>query len=640
MKKNEATYDSTHIQVLKGIEAVRRRPAMYIGDSGVNGLHHLLQEVLDNSIDEFMAGYGDKISVVLHEDHSVSVEDKARGIPVDFHEQEGKSALEIVLTVLHAGGKFDSQTYKVSGGLHGVGLSVVNALSKWLTVEVKRGGKKYFQKYEKGVAVTQIEVSESDSKITTGTLIRFLPDPEIFETTVFSIERIVARIKEIAYLNPGLSIDLTDEREKGKKMSFSFAGGLKDFIKFLDKAKSPINQTIYFSTVQDKVTMEVAFEYNRTYNETVFSFANNIHTKEGGTHLTGFRQALTRVINDYAKKENFLKSVKDLDSLSGEDVREGLTAVISVKIPQPQFEGQTKTKLGNSEIKGMVASFVGEALTRYFEENPQEASALVGKVVDAARGRLAARKARDLVRRKGALMSDALPGKLADCSEENPEKSELFIVEGDSAGGSAKQGRDRHFQAILPLRGKILNVEKARLDKILSNDAIKTVVAAMGTSIGKEEFDITKLRYNKIIIMADADIDGAHIKTLLLTFFFRHARQVIDNGCLYIAQPPLYGVKVKGAKEIKYLFSEEELKKIQDEDTNISGVQRYKGLGEMNPEQLWETTMNPEKRVMKKVSVEVAEDAEEIFSILMGDDVEPRRQFIEQNAIKVRNLDI
>ncbi|MBN2363004.1 DNA topoisomerase (ATP-hydrolyzing) subunit B [candidate division WOR-3 bacterium] len=639
MKKNDSTYDSSHIQILKGIEAVRRRPAMYIGDSNVNGLHHLIQEVVDNSIDEFMAGYGDRIIVTLHEDNSVSVEDHGRGIPVDFHKQEGKSALEIVLTVLHAGGKFDSQTYKVSGGLHGVGLSVVNALSKWLEVEVKRDGKNHVQKYEKGVPVSDIAVSESGSK-KTGTLVKFLPDPDIFETTVFSLERITARLKEIAYLNPGLTVDIIDERGDSKKQSFSFNGGIKDFIKFLDKTKSPMHQVIYFNAVQENVTIEVAFEYNKTYNETVFSFANNIHTKEGGTHLTGFRQALTRVINDYAKKENFFKSVKDLDSLSGEDVREGLTAIVSVKIPQPQFEGQTKTKLGNSEIKGMVSSFVGEAMTRYFEENPQDATVVVSKVVDAARGRLAARKARDLVRRKGALMSDALPGKLADCSEENPENSELFIVEGDSAGGSAKQGRDRHFQAILPLRGKILNVEKARLDKILSNDAIKTVVAAMGTSIGIEEFDITKIRYNKIIIMADADIDGAHIKTLLLTFFFRHAKPVIESGYLYIAQPPLYGVKIKGSKEIRYLFSDEELKKIQESDKTLTGVQRYKGLGEMNPEQLWETTMNPEKRVMKKVSIEVAEDAEEIFSILMGDDVEPRREFIEKNAMKVRNLDI
>ncbi|MBN1619800.1 DNA topoisomerase (ATP-hydrolyzing) subunit B [candidate division WOR-3 bacterium] len=639
MTKNTGTYDSTHIQILKGIEAVRRRPAMYIGDSNINGLHHLVQEVVDNSIDEFMAGYGDRIRVTIHENNSVTVEDRGRGIPVDFHKGEGKSALEIVLTVLHAGGKFDGQTYKVSGGLHGVGLSVVNALSRWLEVQILRDGNRYTQRYERGVPVTEITVAESKTK-NSGTIVSFLPDSDIFETTVFSLERITARLKEIAYLNPGLTVEICDERGSEKKQSFSFSGGIKDFIKFLDKTKSPLHQTIFFSTVQDNVTMEAAFEYNKTYNETVFSFANNIHTKEGGTHLTGFRQALTRVINDYAKKENFLKPVKDLDSLSGEDVREGLTAVVSVKIPQPQFEGQTKTKLGNSEIKGLMASFIGEALTRYFEENPGEASVVVSKVVDAARGRLAARKARELVRRKGALMSDALPGKLADCSEEDPGKSELFIVEGDSAGGSAKQGRDRHFQAILPLRGKILNVEKARLDKILSNDAIKTVVAAMGTSIGIEEFDISKIRYKKIIIMADADIDGAHIKTLLLTFFFRHAKAVIESGYLYIAQPPLYGVKFKGSKEIIYLFSDEELKRIQESDKTLTGVQRYKGLGEMNPEQLWETTMNPEKRVMKNVSIDVAEDAEEIFSILMGDDVEPRREFIEKNAMKVRNLDI
>ena len=638
--ENSNKYDASKIQILKGIEAVRRRPAMYIGDTGAAGLHHLLQEVVDNSIDEFMAGYGDKIIVTLHPDDSVSVEDHARGIPVDTHQQVGIPALQVVLTTLHAGGKFDRKAYSVSGGLHGVGLSVVNALSEWLVIKVKNEGKLYSQKYQRGAPVNDLEVIKEKVK-GSGTLIHFKPDPEIFESVSMATDRIIGRLRELAYLNANLQIELVDERDKEKSCSFCYSGGIKDFVKYLDRAKHALHQSLYFDTVADEVTIEIAFEYNDSYHETVFSFANNIHTKEGGTHLAGFRQALTRTINDYAKKENMFKNIKGLDNLTGEDIREGLTAVISVKVPQPQFEGQTKTKLGNSEVKGIIASFFGEVLSRYLEENPNVASTIINKVIDGARGRLAARKARELVRRKGALFSDTLPGKLADCSERDPHKTELFLVEGDSAGGSAKQGRDRHFQAILPLRGKILNVEKkTRLDKVLTNDAIKTVISALGTGIGIDEFDISKLRYHKVIIMTDADVDGAHIRTLILTFFFRYARELIEQGNLYIAQPPLYGIRVKGGKKLHYVYSEDELKKFQSKHQDISHIQRYKGLGEMNPDQLWITTMDPDTRMLKQVTIDVAEKAEELFSILMGSEVEPRREFIENNALKVKNLDI
>ncbi len=640
--KDIEKYDASQIQILKGIEAVRKRPAMYIGDTGTNGLHHLLNEVVDNSIDEFMAGFGNSIKVILHEDQSASIIDIGRGIPVDIHKQEGISALQVVLTTLHAGGKFDGKAYSVSGGLHGVGLSVVNALSAWLEVTVKVSGKMYFQRYEKGAPVDKISVIKENIR-GTGTVVRFLPDDEIFETTKFTYERVTGRLRELAYLNANLSIELQDKRDEKRSVTFYYQGGIKDFVEYLDRGKHKLHQCLHFSTTVktvNSVYIEIALQYSTSYNETIFTFANNIHTKEGGTHLTGYRQALTRSINDYAKKGNFFKNVKGLENLSGEDVREGLTTVISVKIPNPQFEGQTKTKLGNSEIKGLVASFFGEVLSRYFEENPSIATTIINKAIDGARGRMAARKARELVRRKGALYSDTLPGKLADCSEKDPEKSELFLVEGDSAGGSAKQGRDRHFQAILPLRGKILNVEKNRLDKILANDAIKTIVAAMGTGIGREEFDLSRLRYNKVIIMTDADVDGSHIRTLLLTFFFRYALELIEKGHLYIAQPPLYGIKYKKQKKLSYLFSDDELKKILKENKDNVSIQRYKGLGEMNPDQLWETTMDPINRILKQVNIDDAEKAEELFSILMGDEVEPRREFIEENALKVRNLDI
>jgi len=637
--KNVEKYDASQIQILKGIEAVRKRPAMYIGDTGTNGLHHLLNEVVDNSIDEFMAGFGNSIKIILHKDLSASVIDSGRGIPVDIHKQEGISALQVVLTTLHAGGKFDGKAYSVSGGLHGVGLSVVNALSSLLEVTVKVSGKMYFQRYEKGVPVDNISVIKENIR-GTGTIVKFLPDTEIFETTKFTYERVTGRLRELAYLNAGLSIELQDKRDEKKDVTFCFQGGIKDFVEYLDRGKRKLHQCLHFSTTENSVYIEIALQYSTSYNETIFTFANNIHTKEGGTHLTGFRQALTRTINDYAKKGNYFKNVKGLENLSGEDVREGLSTVISVKIPNPQFEGQTKTKLGNSEVKGLVASFFGEVLSRYFEENPSIATTIIKKAIDGARGRMAARKARELVRRKGALLSDTLPGKLADCSEKNPENSEIFLVEGDSAGGSAKQGRDRHFQAILPLRGKILNVEKNRLDRILSNDAIKTIVAAMGTGIGREEFDLSRLRYYKVIIMTDADVDGSHIRTLLLTFFFRYALELIEKGHLYIAQPPLYGIKYKKQKKLNYLFSDEELKKILQENKDNVTIQRYKGLGEMNPDQLWETTMNPKNRIMKQVNIDDAEEAEKLFSILMGDEVEPRREFIEDNALNVRNLDI
>lgn len=637
--KNVEKYDASQIQILKGIEAVRKRPAMYIGDTGTNGLHHLLNEVVDNSIDEFMAGFGNFIKVILHKDQSASVIDSGRGIPVDIHKQEGISALQVVLTTLHAGGKFDGKAYSVSGGLHGVGLSVVNALSRWLEVTVKVSGKMYFQRYEKGVPVDNISVIKENIR-GTGTIVKFLPDAEIFETTKFTYERVTGRLRELAYLNAGLSIELQDKRDEKKDVTFCFQGGIRDFVEYLDRGKRKLHQCLHFSTTENSAYIEIALQYSTSYNETIFTFVNNIHTKEGGTHLTGFRQALTRTINDYAKKGNYFKNVKELENLSGEDVREGLSTVISIKIPNPQFEGQTKTKLGNSEVKGLVASFFGEVLSRYFEENPSIATTIIKKAIDGARGRMAARKARELVRRKGALLSDTLPGKLADCSEKNPENSEIFLVEGDSAGGSAKQGRDRHFQAILPLRGKILNVEKNRLDRILSNDAIKTIVAAMGTGIGREEFDLSRLRYYKVIIMTDADVDGSHIRTLLLTFFFRYALELIEKGHLYIAQPPLYGIKYRKQKKLSYLFSDEELKKILQENTDNVSVQRYKGLGEMNPDQLWETTMDPKNRILKQVNIDDAEKAEELFSILMGDEVEPRREFIEENALNVRNLDI
>jgi len=627
------TYDARKIQILKGIEAVRRRPSMYIGDTDVRGLHHLVFEVVDNSIDEAMVGYCDKIKIVMHKDGSVSVTDNGRGIPVDIHPQQKRPAVEVVLTTLHAGGKFDRKTYTISGGLHGVGVSVVNALSEWLEVEVRREGKVYWQRFEKGEVKSPLKKIGEAKK--TGTKIRFLPDSEIFKKTKFSFDILANRLRELAFLNKGLYISLLDE-ETSKQSEFRYKGGIVEFVKFLDANKSPLHKPIYFAGKTNGIEIEVALQYTDSYTENIFSFANNIDTKEGGTHLIGFKSALTRSINEYGRKNNLIKN----EVPSGDDIREGITCVLSVKIPNPQFEGQTKTKLGNSEVKGLVESFIGEKLSAYLEENPTTAGKIISKVLVATRSRVAAKKARELTRRKSLLESDSLPGKLADCSITNPELAEIFIVEGDSAGGSAKQGRDRTFQAILPLRGKILNVEKARLDKILSNTGIRTIVSALGTGIGSDDFDANRVRYHRIIIMTDADVDGSHIRTLLLTFFYRYAKELIERGYIYIAQPPLY--RIKKDKEIRYAFDDSELKKIVETFGNSDNIhiQRYKGLGEMNPEQLWETTMDPERRVLKRVTLEDLVEAEEIFTILMGNVVEPRRKFIQENARSVQNLDV
>ncbi len=782
--QGNSKYDATTIQVLEGIEAVRRRPAMYIGDTSTRGLHHLVYEVVDNSIDESMAGFCDKIKVVVHPDNSVTVEDNGRGIPVDIHKTEKKPALEVVLTTLHAGGKFDHRVYKVAGGLHGVGVSVVNALSEWLEAEVKRGGKIYYQRYQRGKPLASLKVIGKAK--TTGTKVTFKPDRSIFKSIEFSYDVLASRLRELAFLNKGLEIQLLDER-KDKQAIFKFKGGIVSFIEHLNQNKTPLHRKIiYFSKEKEGVFIEGALQYNDSYKESIFSFANNINTIEGGTHLSGFKSALTRAINQYIKNKKLLK---EEISLSGEDVREGLSGVISVRLPQPQFEGQTKTKLGNSEVEGLVSSVTFEALSSFFEENPSIANKIVEKAVLACRAREAARKARDLTRRKGALEVWNLPGKLADCSEKDPRYCELFIVEGDSAGGSAKQARDRTFQAILPIKGKILNVEKARLDKVLSNEEIKTIITSLGTGIG-EEFDITKLRYHRIIIMADADVDGSHIRTLLLTFFYRQLPLLIEQGHIYIAQPPLYRIKRKNIEEYihsdeemnrlilnlageslkieikdkknkilskqevkallgilmeiekllhslerrgikpedyiqasdsqakrypfyflrmdrerKFLFSEEELEKYEDiEEADLieiyesyeikvldrelrklglslknclereppkftiynvekathkkaaslrevlflakdialqnTTVQRYKGLGEMNPQQLWESTMSPDSRTLLKVTLEDAVEADRIFTVLMGDQAQPRRAFIEENAHMVKNLDI
>jgi len=629
-------YDASQIQVLEGLEAVRKRPGMYIGSTGARGLHHLVYEIVDNSIDEAMAGYCDKIEVDIYKDNSVSVSDNGRGIPVGIQEQVKKSAVEVVLTVLHAGGKFGGEGYKVSGGLHGVGASVVNALSEWLIVEVKSDGKIHRQKYERGKPVTKLEVVDTTNE--TGTKMTFKPDPLIFDEPEFSLEILSYRLRELSFLNQGLKIILRDHRgEEVQKIVFYHEGGIIDFVKYLNKNKDCLHsKPIYLKGEKDGTQFEIALQYNVGYVENLYSFANNIHTTEGGTHEAGFKSALTRVINDYARKNNILK--ENNANLSGEDVREGLTAVISVKIKEPQFEGQTKTKLGNSELRGLTDTVVSEGLSIFLEENPAVAKKIVEKAVNAARAREAARKARELTRRKSALDSTSLPGKLADCSVKDPAMSEIYLVEGDSAGGSAKQGRDRRFQAILPLRGKILNVEKARLDKILNNKEIRAMITAFGTGIG-EDFELSKARYHKIVIMTDADVDGAHIRTLLLTFFYRYMRPLVEAGYVYIAQPPLY--KVKKGKQETYLYSDEELEKATAGlPKNSYTIQRYKGLGEMNPEQLWETTMNPERRTILKVEVEDAMEADSIFTILMGDKVEPRREFIEQHAKYVRNLDI
>ncbi len=633
---NHTDYSADHIQVLKGLEAVRKRPAMYIGDVTSRGLHHLVYEIVDNSIDEAMAGFCTQVVVTIHPDESITVEDNGRGIPVDKHREMNKSALEVIMTVLHAGGKFDKNTYKVSGGLHGVGASVVNALSEWCEVEVYRDGAVWRQKYQRGVPVTKVEKVGKTRK--TGTKTTFRPDAEIFKKVKFNKETLASRLRELAFLNRGLKIVLRDERDNTEEV-FLYKGGLVEFVKYLDQNRTPLHKPIYIEDEKDDVQVEIAFEYNDSYSENIFTYCNNVNTIEGGTHLSGFKSALTRTLNAYGSKMNLLKNTQ----LQGEDVREGLTAIISVKVGEPQFEGQTKTKLGNSEVKGIVESIMNEKFSEFLEQNPSVGRKIIDKALSAAQSREAARKARELTRRKSALENNALPGKLADCSINDPAQCEIYLVEGDSAGGSAKQGRDRRFQAILPLKGKILNVEKARIHKILSNDEIKTIITALGTGIGEDDFDINKLRYHKIIIMTDADVDGSHIRTLLLTFFFRYMRELIEYGHVYIAQPPLY--KVKAGREEFYVYDDEEkeelLKRFSKNGNapNIT-VQRYKGLGEMNPEQLWETTMNPEKRTLLQVTLENAAEADHIFSILMGDKVEPRREFIEKNAKYVRNLDI
>ena len=627
-------YTAQDIQVLEGLEPVRLRPGMYIGSTGPKGLHHLVYEVVDNSIDEALAGMCDVIKVVIFEDNYIEVSDNGSGIPVEVHPQTGKSTVETVLTILHAGGKFNNGAYKVSGGLHGVGVSAVNALSEKLVVKVKRNGNEYKQEFSRGVPQTELEIIGSARD--TGTTIGFKADDTIFETIVFDYETLENRFREMAFLNKGVKILLEDKRAD-KVAVFYYEGGIKSFVEYINKNKTPIQKEIvYFEAEKDNTTVELAMQYTDAYSENIHSFANNINTPEGGTHLSGFRTAITRVINDYGRKYGILKEKEQ--NLSGDDVREGLTGVLSVKLMEPQFEGQTKAKLGNSEIRGIVESLTYENVNTFLEENPRDAKIILEKAVSSQRAREAARKARDLTRRKSVLENTTLPGKLADCSDNDIETTELYIVEGDSAGGSAKQGRDRKFQAILPLKGKILNVEKARLDRVLGYEEIKALITALGTGIG-EDFDIEKLRYGKIIIMTDADVDGAHIRTLLLTFFYRYMSELIDKGHIYIAQPPLYKVS-RGNKEI-YAYDDDELEAaVKQFEGSNPFIQRYKGLGEMNPEQLWETTMNPEDRVLLKVNIEDMVAADEIFTTLMGDKVEPRREFIEENAKLVSNLDI
>ncbi len=634
-------YTAKGIQVLKGLEAVRMRPAMYIGDTTLRGLHHLVYEVVDNSIDEAMAGYCDDIHVTIGAGDTIKVRDNGRGIPVGWHEDEGKSALEVVLTSLHAGGKFDNDAYKVSGGLHGVGVSCVNALSEWLTAEVRREGKVHYMEFARGARQGELKEIGNCPEDQTGTIVTFKPDHEIFPELVFNFDTLRGRIRELAFLNRGVKITITDDRgEEPRSEVFHYEGGIVEYVRWLNESRSAIcAEPIYFEGEKDGIQIEVAMDYNESYSEALFTFANNINTQEGGSHLSGFRAGLTRTLNAFGNSSGLFK--KDMKGLTGDDVREGLTAIIAVKIPDPQFEGQTKTKLGNTEVKGQVETLINTYLAEYLNEHPKEAKAIIAKCVSAAHGREAARKARDLTRRKSALDSAALPGKLADCSSRVPEECELYLVEGDSAGGSAKQGRERRFQAILPLKGKILNVEKARLDKMLGNDEVKTIITALGTGVGAGIFDITKLRYHKIIIMTDADVDGSHILTLILTLFFRHFREVIDNGYMYIAEPPLYRVK-KGKSEI-YAYDETQKDRLVEE-MGAKGVyvQRYKGLGEMNPDQLWETTMNPDARTMTRVTVDDAAEADHTFTTLMGEEVEPRRRFIEENAsmIKLEDLDI
>ncbi|QSZ27377.1 DNA topoisomerase (ATP-hydrolyzing) subunit B [Aceticella autotrophica] len=628
------SYDAGQIQILEGLEAVRKRPGMYIGSTGPKGLHHLVYEIVDNSIDEALAGFCKNILVIIHKDNSITVKDDGRGIPTGIHPKVGKSAVEVSLTILHAGGKFNNDAYKVSGGLHGVGVSVVNALSEKLEVIVKQNGKIFKQEYERGVPKTELNIIGETNE--TGTTITFKPDKEIFEELEYNYDILLQRLRELAFLNKGVKIKLIDERD-GKEEILHYEGGIVSFVKYLNRNKEVLHEEpIYMEAKSEDYDVEVCMQYNDTYTENIFSFANNIDTREGGTHLIGFKTALTKVINDYARKFNVIK--ENEKNLQGEDVREGLTAIVSVKLKNPQFEGQTKTKLGNTEMRSIVDSIVTEKLTAFMEENPKVAKIILEKATSAARAREAAKKARELTRRKTALESTALPGKLSDCSEKDASKCELFLVEGDSAGGSAKMGRNSKFQAILPLRGKIINVEKARIDKILSNEEIRAMITALGTGIG-DDFDISKLRYHKVVIMTDADVDGSHIRTLLLTFFYRFMRPLVENGNVYIAQPPLY--KVEKSKKVYYSYSDKELdlllQKIGRENYNI---QRYKGLGEMNADQLWDTTMDPEKRTMLRVNLEDVMAADEIFTILMGDKVEPRRDFIGKYAKTVRNLDI
>nr|WP_217424742.1 DNA topoisomerase (ATP-hydrolyzing) subunit B [Halobacillus sp. Marseille-Q1614] len=636
MLQEQQAYDENQIQVLEGLEAVRKRPGMYIGSTNEKGLHHLVWEIVDNSIDEAMAGHCDQIQVVIEEDNSITVIDNGRGVPVGMHEKQGRPAVEVIMTVLHAGGKFGGGGYKVSGGLHGVGASVVNALSSKLEIYVHRDGKVHYQEYHRGVPQADLKVI-GDTDIT-GTRITFTPDIEIFsETQEYNYDTLASRIRELAFLNKGLTITLEDKRSDRETQKFFYEGGILSYVEHMNRTRDPIHEALFIEDEQAGISIEIAMQYNDGFASNIYSYANNIHTYEGGTHESGFKTGLTRVINDYARKNNMFKETDP--NLTGDDVREGLTAIISIKHPNPQFEGQTKTKLGNSEARTITDSLFSEALSRFMFENPDMAKKVVEKGLMASRARMAAKKARELTRRKNALEVSNLPGKLADCSSKDAKISELYIVEGDSAGGSAKQGRDRHFQAILPLRGKIINVEKARLDKILSNNEVRTIITALGTGIG-EEFDISKARYHKIVIMTDADVDGAHIRTLLLTFFYRYMRPLIEHGYIYIAQPPLY--QIKQGKSVNYTYSDKQLDAILKEmpASPKPNVQRYKGLGEMNPEQLWETTMDPETRTLLQVNLEDAMSADETFDILMGDKVEPRRNFIQENAQYVKNLDI
>jgi DNA gyrase subunit B len=635
MSEQEATqgYGAKQIKVLEGLEAVRKRPGMFIGSTSLRGLHHMIYEALDNAIDEAVAGFCDRVKITLRPDHYVTVEDNGRGIPVDMHPKYNKPAVEVVMTTLHAGGKFEKNVYKVSGGLHGVGITVVNALSDRFMVHIKRDGYLWRQEYSKGKKLTELEKLQEVK--TTGTAITFRPDFEIMEETPFNYQTLLQRVREMAFLNKGIQITIRDERgEEPKEDTFKFDGGIIQFVEHLNKSKQPIDKKIFYVDKSvDDYRVEVSLQYTTDFNESLFTFANNINTHEGGSHLSGFRTALTRAINSYANKANLLKGAK----LSSEDMREGLTAIVSVKVPNPQFEGQTKTKLGNSEVKGMVDKVLSEALSSFFEETPSFAKAIVGKSLEAAKAREAARKARELVRRKGALEYSTLPGKLSDCASKDPKLSELYLVEGDSAGGSAKQGRNREFQAILPLKGKILNVEKARLMKVLQNDEIGTIITAIGTSVG-DEFDISKLRYDKIIIMTDADVDGSHIACLLLTFFYRYMYELVEQNKIYLAIPPLY--KLQKGKKAVYAYSDAEKDKVLAEMGDKVNVQRYKGLGEMNPGQLWETTMDPDNRLLKQINIEDAVSADETFSILMGDQVEPRKQFILENAQEIKELDV